>query len=173
MHDTAEKNARWFFEKYVTKTDCNILEIGSWTPVDSAFMIRNLKPNNSKYFGMDLQLGNNVDIVLEDTFKFPFEDNFFDYVVSSSCFEHDEFFWVTYLEILRVLKPGGLFYLNAPSTGPYHAYPVDCWRFYMDAGQSLVKWGIKNGYTSNELLEKFVDERMSDVWEDYVCVFKK
>jgi hypothetical protein len=36
-----------------------------------------------------------------------------------------------------------------------------------------VKWGIKNGYTSNELLEKFVDERMSDVWEDYVCVFKK
>lgn len=173
MHDTAEKNAKWFFEKYVTVKNPKILEIGSWAPDPGQFLIRDIAPDTGEYIGMDLQAGNNVDIVSTDTFKFPFEDNTFDYVISSSCFEHDEFFWVTYLEILRVLKPGGLFYLNAPSNGPYHGYPGDCWRFYMDAGSALVKWGNKNGYTSSELLEAFITEKIADVWEDYVCVFKK
>ena len=30
-----------------------------------------------------------------------------------------------------------LFYLNAPSNGEFHRYPVDCWRFYPDAGGAL------------------------------------
>ena len=42
-------------------------------------------------------------------------NNSIDIVVSISTFEHTEFFWETFLEILRVLKPNGLFFLNAPS----------------------------------------------------------
>ena len=61
-------------------------------------------------------------------------------------------FWVSYLEILRILKPVGLFYLNAPSDGAVHKYPVDCWRFYPDSGQALVTWSKRNGF-NNVLLE--------------------
>jgi SAM-dependent methyltransferase len=170
MHTTAEKNAKWFFEKYVNKeTPTKILEIGSW----GNSVIRNLKPSISEYIGLDIQSGLNVDVVSTDRYKLPFDNSTFDYVVSSSCFEHDECFWVTYLEIIRILKPGGLFYLNAPSNGPYHAYPGDCWRFYLDAGNALVNWAKHNGYTETKLLEKFIDKPIKEVWEDYVCVFQK
>ena len=170
MHTTAEKNAKWFFEKYVNKENPpKILEIGS----RGTTVIKNLKPNNSEYVGLDIQVGLNVDIISTDRYKLPFDNDTFDYVVSSSCFEHDECFWVTYLEITRVLKSGGLFYLNAPSNGPYHAYPGDCWRFYLDAGDALVNWAKYNGYSENKVLEKFIDKPINEVWEDYVCVFQK
>jgi SAM-dependent methyltransferase len=170
MHESALKNAKWFFEKYVDKVNpCKILEIGS----RGGDLLRKCKPDNAEYIGLDLQEDANVDVVSNDPEKMPFENDTFDYVVSSSCFEHDEFFWITYLEIMRVLKPGGMFYLNAPSNGPYHDNPVDCWRFYGDCGYSLAKWGKRNGYENNEVVEKFIDEKLNDVWEDYVCVFKK
>jgi hypothetical protein len=60
-----------------------------------------------------------------------------------------------FIEIQRVLKPEGLFYLNAPSNGTYHRYPVDCWRFYPDSGVALSHWGQKNGYNT-QLIESFV-----------------
>ena len=170
MHTTAEKNALWFFEKYVNKENqTKILEIGS----RGNSTIRNLKPDNSEYIGLDIEEGYNVDVISTDRYKLPFDDNTFDYVVSSSCFEHDECFWITYLEIIRILKPGGLFYLNAPSNGPYHAHPGDCWRFYLDAGDALVNWAKYNGYEKNKVLEKFIGKAEVEVWEDYVCVFQK
>jgi SAM-dependent methyltransferase len=170
MHKTAEKNAKWFFEKYVNKENpIKILEIGSrGTPT-----IRNLKTDNSEYIGLDMQEGENVDVISTDRYKLPFGDNTFEYVISSSCFEHDECFWITYLEIIRILKPGGLFYLNAPSNGPYHGAPGDCWRFYLDAGDALVNWAKHSGYSETKLLEKFIDKPDGEVWEDYVCIFQK
>ena len=95
-----------------------------------------------------------------------------DVVVSSSCFEHVEFFWVMFNEVLRVLKPAGLFYLNAPSNGDYHRYPVDCWRFYPDAAMALVRWGQRSGYRP-ALLESFTTYQRLDVWNDSVAVFLK
>jgi ubiquinone/menaquinone biosynthesis C-methylase UbiE len=92
---------------------------------------------------------------LEDAYSFPLEDNSVDIVVSSSCFEHADMFWLTYLEIMRILKPKGIFYLNAPTKGPHHGYPVDCWRFYPDAGKALTNWGKRNNY-NNILLESYV-----------------
>jgi hypothetical protein len=38
-----------------------------------------------------------------------------------------------------VLRPGGLLYVNAPSGGEYHAWPVDCYRFYDDAWGALAR----------------------------------
>ena len=49
----------------------------------------------------------------------PFKDNSIDIVVSISVFEHVEFFWETYLEMLRILKPNGLLFINAPSNGHF------------------------------------------------------
>jgi hypothetical protein len=79
-------------------------------------------------------------------------------------------FWLVFLEIMRVLKPDGLFYLNAPSAGSFHRYPVDCWRFYPDSGKALVQWARKSG-TQATMLESFIQKGGN--WHDYVCVFLK
>jgi hypothetical protein len=77
MHETAKNNATRFFNKYVDKNndDTKILEIGSWV---SWFNIRDLKPKNSTYIGVDLSKGPGVDVVLTDPYKLPFDDNSFD-----------------------------------------------------------------------------------------------
>jgi ubiquinone/menaquinone biosynthesis C-methylase UbiE len=82
-----------------------------------------------------------VDLVIENTSDLPFTDESFDYVVASSVFEHDPIFWKTFAEMIRVLKPGGCVYINSPSNGMIHRYPIDVYRFYPDAGKALEKWG--------------------------------
>jgi len=167
------KNARRFFEAYSTQTDRKgspiVLDVGSQ---DINGSLRQVAPAEFKYIGVDFAAGNGVDLVLEDPYKLPFESESIDIVLSSSCFEHAEMFWLSYLEALRVLKPTGLLYLNAPSNGAYHRYPVDCWRFYPDAGRALVAWARKNGLRPT-LLESFIGLQDADIWNDFVAVFLK
>lgn len=140
--------------------------------------LRDICPSNCKYIGVDFIAGKGVDVVLQDPYQQPFEDGSVDIVVSSSCFEHSEMFWVLFLEILRILKPSGLCYLNVPSNGSFHRYPVDCWRFYPDSGNALVTWAKRNNYPS-VLLESFTGRQAHtgnagmDEWNDYVAVFLK
>lgn len=171
MHKTAEENAKRFFETYVSQNNENVsfLEIGSYL---SSFNIRSLAPAKSNYIGVDLGAGPGVDIVLDNPYKLPFDDNKFDYVISSSCFEHSEFFWLLFLEIIRVLKPTGLFYLNAPSDGDFHRFPVDCWRFYPDSGNALSNWAKHNNYNSS-VIEQYTSNKETDIWSDYVSIFIK
>jgi len=95
-----------------------------------------------------------------------------DVIVSSSCFEHSEFFWLLFNEALRILKPAGLLYINVPSNGEFHRFPVDCWRFYPDSGVALQNWGKRSGYDC-ALLESFVGVRKNDIWNDFIAVFLK
>ena len=171
MHLTAEQNAKRFFNTYVSKKDgdIKILEIGSYI---GGFSIRSLSNEKTEYVGVDLTKGPGVDIVLEDQYVLPFEDNTFDFVISSSCFEHSEFFWLNFIEIMRVLKIDGLFYLNAPSGGMFHRYPVDCWRFFPDSGQALANWGKRNRFNC-DVLEQYTSNKETDIWSDYVCIFIK
>ena len=60
---------------------------------------------------------------------------------------------------MRVLKPAGLLYINAPSNGDYHRYPVDCWRFFPDSGVALQNWANRNGYEC-AMLESFNGDKM-------------
>ena len=111
-----------------------------------------------------------ASIPMEDPYRLPLADASVDIALSSSCFEHSEMFWVVFLEVMRVLKPTGLFYLNAPSAGSFHRYPVDCWRFYPDSGNALISWGKRNGLNP-ELLESFT--QIGGRWQDYIAVFLK
>jgi SAM-dependent methyltransferase len=170
MHDTALRNGRDFFKTYfpfVHSDKSSILEIGSQ---DVNGSLRQICPMGASYTGVDFVAAEGVDIVLDDPYILPFQENSFDIVLSSSCFEHSEFFWLVFLEIIRVLKPTGLFYMNAPSTGSYHRYPVDAWRFYPDCGVALAKWGNRCGMNVG-CLESFV--QVGGVWQDFVGVFLK
>lgn len=95
-----------------------------------------------RYFGIDMAAGKNVDVVLQDPYSWhALTTRSVDVVVSGQAFEHTEYFWVTILEIYRILKRGGLCCIIAPATGPEHRYPVDCWRIYQDGMRALAVFG--------------------------------
>jgi hypothetical protein len=81
-------------------------------------------------------------------------------------------FWLTFAEMARVVAPGGFIYISAPSNGPYHGHPGDCWRFYSDAPKALAQWATHCGHEL-ELVEAFMMPPISDVWVDCVAVFGK
>lgn len=170
MHPTAMDNGRLFFERYLGNAGGKtVVDVGAQNVNGS---LREVCPPGARYLGVDFVAGDGVDLILDDPYRLPFEAASVDVVVSSSCFEHVEFFWLMFTEILRVLKPDGLFYLNAPSNGEFHRYPVDCWRFYPDSGAALVNWGMRSGYHP-VLLESFTTAQRLDIWNDYVAVFLK
>jgi len=169
MHDTAYQIGRLFFELYFDGQAPSVLDVGSR---DFNGSLRACVPAGTKYVGVDLEAGGGVDIVLKDPHKLPFEANSFDAAVSSSCFEHDQMFWLTFLEMARVTKKEGFIYISAPSNGSYHEYPYDNWRFYPDAGLALTEWAKTAGLRLR-LIESFVARRVADYWNDCVLVFRK
>jgi SAM-dependent methyltransferase len=120
------------------------------------------------YIGVDQTAGPNVDAVLDTPYILPFPDNSLDVIVSGQAFEHVEFFWILFEEMARCLKIGGYIVLIAPSKGPEHHYPVDCWRFYPDGYRALAKWGGLTLISVQTDLEDPTSE-----WGDTVGVFRK
>ena len=173
MHNSALESFNNFKNAYLSKLSnkkFKLIEIGSLS-VNSN--IKNSLEDNMEYIGIDIVKGENVDVVLDDPYKFPFEDKSVDVVISISNFEHTEFFWLTYLEILRVLKDDGLFFLNAPSNSKYHRHETDNWRFYPDSSISLQKWGEYNNFEP-QVLEHYTNfEKGRDIWNDYVSITVK
>lgn len=167
MHTSAENNYNKFLEKYVSKnTFLRVLDVGSFDVNGT------LKPHTVKhisecnYVGLDICEGPNVDIV-SSSLNIPFDDNYFDLVISSSCFEHDEMFWNSFEEMVRVTKQDGLIYVCAPSSGDYHGNPGDCWRFYKDSWNALAKWS-----KDVVLLESYID-KTDKTWNDSIGIYQK
>lgn len=180
MHDTSFENLELFAKTYLSNfNNLKVLDVGSRlrTHEKKVKWKRILKDHD--YIGVDLVDGDNVDIVLEDPYVYPFESNSIDVIIANSIFEHSEFFWELFIELIRILKPSGLLYINAPSNGDFHRGPfnqdllVDVYRFYPDSGKALQKWGNKNGYKDLILLESYIFNRRDKNWNDFVAVFVK
>jgi autotransporter strand-loop-strand O-heptosyltransferase len=73
-----------------------------------------------EYIGLDVGEGNNVDVVsVGHLYDGP--DNYFDTIISTEVFEHDMFYEDTIKNIIRMLKPGGLFLFTCAANGrPEH-----------------------------------------------------
>ena len=169
MHISAIESFLDFKKNYLNNLNqkIKIIEIGSQSINDS---IKKHLSENHSYIGVDIENGENLDVVLEDPYKLPFENESIDVVVSISTFEHTEFFLLTYLEILRILKPTGLFFLNVPSNSKFHRFATDNWRFYPDSAKALEKWGLRNNYNP-KVLEHYTNfETGRDIWNDYVSI---
>ncbi len=94
-----------------------------------------------RYIGIDVAPGKNVDIVLKDSYRFPLGRSSVDVVISGQAFEHIEFFWLTWMEMVRILRPGGLAILILTQNMFEHRYPVDCWRFLPDSMNAFARYG--------------------------------
>jgi SAM-dependent methyltransferase len=172
MHITSLKSGEMFAETYGS---CGkiVVDIGG---MDVNGSLRSFfEKKGMKFISVDMVSHKSIDIVIKPGEKLPFETGTIDLIVSTSCFEHDPCFWLTFKEMTRIVKPDGFIYINAPTSGPYHCHPGDNWRFYSDAGQALSYWsGIQ---ISNEdvypvkVVETF--NVLGDVWNDFVCVWKR
>ena len=169
MHKSAYEIGAKFLDRYMAPGMKSVLEVGAF---DVNGSLKDFKREECEWLGVDLEPGKGVDIVIERASKLPFEDNSFDLVVATSVFEHDPTFWLTFNEMLRVVKPEGFVYICAPSNGWVHRYPMDVYRFYPDAGIGLVEWGRRE-FPELELVESFISERDGDIWNDFCAVFSK
>jgi SAM-dependent methyltransferase len=119
-----------------------------------------------EYIGVDIVHGPNVDIVLNNPYKLPFDNNSIDLVISGQAFEHMEYFWLMWMEMVRVLKPSEFIFLIAPYKWPEHKFPIDCWRFFPDGYKALARYG------DIQLIETFISE-INALEGDTVGVFRK
>lgn len=176
MHQSSLEKMRNFKEKYLDERHGDSLRILDLGSQDINGSYRQLFAQlRWTYEGVDMNPGNNVNIVLRDPYHWrEVRSNSYDVLVSGQAFEHIEYFWITMLEIARILKPGGLCCLVAPSGGPEHRYPVDCWRFYRDGFSALARFGgmeVLETFTDRHPRSDYTDE--SGEWKDTVLVCRK
>jgi hypothetical protein len=117
------------------------------------------------YVGIDMVHGKGVDLKIADPYRIPMSDNYAHCVISGQMLEHNEFFWLTFAEKVRIVNHIGFIFMIAPSKGSVHRHPVDCYRFYPDAYTALAK------YTNSILVDCWLDA--APPWCDLVGVFVK
>lgn len=174
MHYTAELSGLAFCNMY-GKEGFTVVDIGGLNVNGS--LRKHFEAKNMKFICVDIEAHSSVDVVINPGDRLPFETGSVDLIVSSSCFEHDPCFWMTFREMCRIIKKGGHIYVSAPTNGKYHCHPGDNWRFYSDAGQALAYW---SGYRlENEsiypvkVVETFHILPFRDEWKDFVCVWER
>lgn len=176
MHASAYDKACVFRAAYLSgceTTALTILDVGSAMVEGQTLANRAAMANRAwEMIGLDIEPGLNVDVVTADPYDWSeIESGSIDVVTCSEVFEHAEFFWITILEIARVLKGNGLAFITSPGGGPRHRFPVDCWRFYDDAFPALAR------YAGLNLLEAQVQwvpaYRKGIQWRDSSAVMQK
>lgn len=175
MHKSSYENMRRFVENHLAdrrEAALSIADIGS-QDVNGSYQPL-FDQAGWSYTGIDMAPGKNVDVVLTDIYDWSdLESASFDVVVSGQAFEHIEFFWLTMLEVARIMRPGAMCCLVAPSSGFEHRYPVDCWRFYPDGMRALAR------YAGLEVVEAYAEwdkekyPTMDSTWQDCVLVARK
>lgn len=176
MHFSAYDKACVFRAAYLAdceNTPLTVLDVGS-AMVDGQNLANRAAMANDAWrmIGLDIEPGLNVDVVVADPYDWSeIASGSVDVVTCSEVFEHAEYFWITILEIARVLKPKGLAFITSPGGGPRHRFPVDCWRFYDDAFPALAR------YAGLNLLEAQVQwvpaYRKGIQWRDSSAVMQK
>ncbi|MDE7292828.1 MAG: class I SAM-dependent methyltransferase [Oscillospiraceae bacterium] len=179
MHESSYRIMTGFVNKYIaTKKECTVLDIGSQL-IDGQQGLGSYKnlftdmPGVS-YKGLDMVEGLNVDVVLQSPYNWSnVQANLADFVISGQMLEHVEFPWLTFIEINRVLKPGGVCCIIAPSSGIMHNFPLDCYRYYPDGMAALA------AYASLEIIECYAEWEADKYpgrdpeWRDCVVIARK
>ena len=176
MHPSSYDKMADFRRRYLTRRENESLLIYDLGSQDINGSYRPLFSEPSwTYVGVDMASGKNVDLVLADPYDWrEIEPASVDVLISGQTFEHTEYFWLTMQQIARALKPGAICCILAPSSGPEHQYPVDCWRVYPDGFRAVARYAgleILECWTQWEDLPQYDSE--SNKWHDSVLVARK
>jgi SAM-dependent methyltransferase len=93
-------------------TNKKVLDIGS---LDINGSLRDFF-TDCEYHGIDIGPGKGVDIVCQGQNYSAF-NNSYDVVCSSECFEHNPYWFETFLNMIRVCKPDGLLFFTCATEG--------------------------------------------------------
>ena len=116
-----------------------------------------------KYIGADISSGKNVDVIVGSKEWAEIKD--VDAVISGQALEHVADIPKFFADIYKVLKPGGVICIIAPSKGPAHYYPLWAGHFSVERMSEVVKAG---GF---EIIEcKSCD---TGQWKDTRCIATK
>jgi ubiquinone/menaquinone biosynthesis C-methylase UbiE len=126
------------WQKYLyeigNKEGMRILEVGS-REVTGKSNARN-SFSNATYVGFDFYPGENVDVV-GDAHKLSSyfgQEEKFDIIYSSACFEHFAMPWVVATEIAKMLKVGGIVFVETHFSYSSHERP---WHFFQFSDMAL------------------------------------
>ena len=123
-----------YLYKIGNHTGMRILEIGSREVTEVSNARKEF--NYSKYIGFDYYPGKNVDVV-GDAHKLSsyFEgEEKFDIIYSSACFEHFAMPWIVAIEISKLLKVGGIVFIETHFSYSSHERP---WHFFQFSDMAL------------------------------------
>lgn len=72
--------------------------------------------HNCDYIGIDLDEGADVDVISSGQ-DYDAPDDFFDVICSLECFEHNPYWYETFLNMMRMCRPGGLVFFTCATEG--------------------------------------------------------
>jgi SAM-dependent methyltransferase len=129
---------------------------------------------NCEYEGNDVIQAKNVTIVSK-TKDLPFENNTFDTIISTECFEHDPEYKESFRKIYDMLKPDGLFFFTCASTdrpehGTRRTTPHDSYGTIGNLEDMLDHY--KN-LTEIDLNEALPLNKLFSVWDTYYNNYSK
>lgn len=165
MHDSSLTNMRLCVDRFLEPPEThplNILDVGGG---DFNGNYRSVFACPANYFTADLDPSLDPDVAVRADGTINLASECVDLTLSGQMLEHCEDPVYTFSEMARVTAVGGHIFLIAPSAGPYHAYPLDCYRFYEDSYRVFAK------RTGLRLVSLFKDDK--GPWNDLVGVFAK
>ena len=92
--------------------NANVLDVGSLDINGNNRYLFNM--DNCSYKGVDIAKGANVDIVCP-THLLNAQDRFYDFIISTECFEHDYYWKDSIKNIIRMLRKNGAFLFTCAS----------------------------------------------------------
>ncbi len=122
-----------YLEREANKPGFRILEIGSREVTGKSEARQRF--SLAEYVGFDFYPGPNVDVV-GDAHKLSsyFEGQTFDLIYTSACFEHFAMPWIVAAEIPKLLKTGGLLFVETHFSFSSHERP---WHFFQYSDMAL------------------------------------
>ena len=125
---------------------------------------------NCEYEGNDVIEAPNVTIVSK-TKDLPYENETFDTIISTECFEHDPTYKESFLKIYAMLKEDGLFCFTCASTGRLEhgtrrTTPFDS---YGTIGNLEDMSDYYKNLTEKDLNEVLNLNKLFSVWDTYYC----
>lgn len=131
-----------FIKKLGVKTYGTILDFGCGEkPYEILF-------NSDKYIGVDIKESGHDDSDKHEDYYYdgkqlPFQDNTFDFIISTQVFEHVQYLDIVIKELYRVLKPNGKIIITVPMAEEEHEIPYDFRRFTQ---YGIIEFMVQNGF---------------------------